>query len=35
MKREHLLRTGSVVFHEHYFDNLGGNGKLGGRAQDA
>lgn len=27
LKREHLLRTGSVVFHEHYFDNLGGGGK--------
>jgi superoxide dismutase len=27
LKREHLLRTGSVVFHEYYFDNLGGNGK--------
>jgi len=26
IKREHLLRTGSVVFHEYYFDNLGGNG---------
>ncbi len=29
LKREHLLRTGSVVFHEHYFDNLGGNGNAG------
>jgi superoxide dismutase, Fe-Mn family len=28
-KREHLLRTGSVVLHEHYFDNLGGNGQAG------
>ena len=26
LKREHLLRTGSVVFHEYYFDNLGGSG---------
>lgn len=26
LKREHLLRTGSVVFHEVYFENLGGNG---------
>lgn len=26
LKREHLLRTGSVVLHELYFDNLGGNG---------
>ena len=29
LKREHLLRTGSVVFHEDYFDNLGGNGQAG------
>ena len=29
LKREHLLRTGSVVFHEYYFDNLGGSGKAG------
>ena len=29
LKREHLLRTGSVVFHEHFFDNLGGSGKAG------
>jgi Fe-Mn family superoxide dismutase len=29
IKREHLLRTGSVVLHEHYFDNLGGNGQAG------
>lgn len=29
LKREHLLRTGSIVFHEHYFDNLGGNGIAG------
>ena len=27
LKREHLIRTGSVVFHELYFDNLGGDGK--------
>jgi superoxide dismutase, Fe-Mn family len=27
LKREHLMRTGSVVMHELYFDNLGGNGK--------
>lgn len=26
MKREHLMRTGSVVLHELYFGNLGGNG---------
>jgi Fe-Mn family superoxide dismutase len=27
LKREHLLRTGSVVLHELYFHNLGGSGK--------
>ena len=27
LKREHLLRTGSVVLHELYFDNLGGTGQ--------
>ncbi len=27
LKREHLLRTGSVVLHELYFGNLGGTGK--------
>jgi superoxide dismutase, Fe-Mn family len=31
LKREHLLRTGSVVLHEYYFDNLGGDGKAGAR----
>ena len=29
LKREHLLRSGSVVHHELYFENLGGNGKCG------
>jgi superoxide dismutase, Fe-Mn family len=29
LKREHLIRTGSVVLHEYYFDNLGGNGQAG------
>jgi superoxide dismutase, Fe-Mn family len=29
LKREHLMRTGSVVLHELYFDNLGGDGKAG------
>jgi len=33
LKREHLMRTGSVVFHELYFANLGGNGKCGGRVE--
>lgn len=27
LKREHLMRTGSVTLHELYFDNLGGDGK--------
>jgi superoxide dismutase, Fe-Mn family len=27
LKREHLMRTGSVVLHELYFENLGGNGQ--------
>ena len=27
LKREHLMRTGSVVLHELYFENLGGNGR--------
>lgn len=30
LKREHLMRTGSVVLHEYYFENLGGNGKPDG-----
>jgi Fe-Mn family superoxide dismutase len=35
LKREHLLRTGSVVFHEYYFDNLGGNGQAGASERKA
>ena len=31
-KREELVRTGSVVLHEHYFANLGGDGKPSGSA---
>ncbi|AIU25469.1 superoxide dismutase [Pandoraea pnomenusa] len=27
LKREHSLRHGSVVLHEYYFDNLGGDGQ--------
>ncbi|NOX70582.1 MAG: superoxide dismutase [Gammaproteobacteria bacterium] len=27
LKREHLMRTGSVVLHELYFENMGGDGK--------
>jgi Fe-Mn family superoxide dismutase len=33
LKREHLMRTGSVVLHELYFDNLGGNGRADEAAQ--
>ncbi len=32
VKREELVRTGSVVLHEHYFANLGGGGRAGGKA---
>jgi Fe-Mn family superoxide dismutase len=35
LKREHLLRTGSVVLHELYFANLGGNGKCAGGIEKA
>src|SRR5882762_11143646 len=34
LKREELLRTGSVVLHEHYFAGLGGDGKAGGSVLD-
>ena len=34
LKRQELIRTGSVVLHEHYFGNLGGNGKADGSAAD-
>jgi Fe-Mn family superoxide dismutase len=33
LKREELMRTGSVVLHENYFANLGGNGKADGNAR--
>jgi len=33
LKREELMRTGSVVLHEHYFANLGGNGKADGKSK--
>ncbi len=32
LKRQELIRTGSIVLHEHYFANLGGNGKADGNA---
>ena len=35
IKREELLRTGSVVLHEHYFDNVGGDGKAAGAVLEA
>ena len=34
VKREELVRTGSVILHEKYFANLGGNGKADGKALD-
>src|SRR5712691_3575399 len=34
VKREELIRTGSVVLHEHYFANLGGDGKASGKVVD-
>lgn len=35
LKREELHRVGSVILHEHYFANLGGDGKPGGQVLDA
>jgi len=35
LKREELVRTGSVVLHEIYFANLGGDGKAAGDILDA
>src|SRR6266480_6088530 len=34
LKREELVRTGSMVLHEYYFANLGGDGKAGGTVLD-
>ncbi len=34
-KREELIRTGSVVLHEFYFANLGGDGRAGGKVLEA
>lgn len=34
LKREELVRTGSVVLHEYYFANLGGDGRAGGTVLD-
>lgn len=33
LKREHLMRTGSVVLHELYFENLGGDGRASADAR--
>ena len=33
LKREQLLRTGSVVYHELYFGNLGGSGLVGSKVR--
>ncbi len=30
VKREEALRTGSMIMHQHYFANLGGDGKIAG-----
>jgi Fe-Mn family superoxide dismutase len=35
LKREELVRTGSVVLHELYFGNLGGDPKPGGKVLDS
>jgi Fe-Mn family superoxide dismutase len=35
LKREHLIRTGSVILHELYFDNLGGDGKADSELRSA
>lgn len=35
LKREELVRTGSVVLHEIYFAHLGGDGKAGGDVLNA
>ena len=35
LKREHLIRTGSVVLHELYFENLGGSGEAAATEREA
>ncbi|MDZ5455620.1 hypothetical protein [Azohydromonas lata] len=35
LKREHLIRTGSVVLHELYFENLGGDGQPSAMEREA
>ena len=35
LKREALIATNSMILHEYYFDNLGGDGKIGGEIKNA
>lgn len=34
MKREQIIAANSVILHEHYFDNMGGDGKPAGKIAD-
>lgn len=34
LKREVLIAMNSMIMHEYYFDNLGGDGKIGGSIKD-
>jgi superoxide dismutase, Fe-Mn family len=35
LKREQIIAANSIILHEHYFDNLGGDGKASGKILDA
>lgn len=35
LKREALIATNSMILHEYYFDNLGGDSKIGGEIKNA
>ncbi|MBL0184907.1 MAG: Fe-Mn family superoxide dismutase [Candidatus Obscuribacter sp.] len=35
LKREALIATNSMILHEYYFENLGGDGKIGGDIKNA
>ncbi|MCC7527551.1 MAG: twin-arginine translocation signal domain-containing protein, partial [Candidatus Melainabacteria bacterium] len=35
LKREALIATNSMILHEYYFENLGGDGKIGGEIKNA
>lgn len=35
LKREALIATNSMILHEYYFENLGGDGKIGGETKNA